>query len=160
MYRLQRARTRRVLAEALQNGLQGSCAACRSAPHCCAVLGLPSHAPQHKANQMSHKANQMSITQSVAATQSPCGIQHTPCCCRFRERQKEKAQDAERRMQEMTAELSRLKIEKVALEERNKLLEKVLSFKQQGQAQPRQGAAKGQLVSFWKAQRCMRGHSG
>ena len=51
-------------------------------------------------------------------------------------------------MQEMTAELSRLKIEKVALEERNKLLEKVLSFKQQGQAQPGQGPAKGQLVSF------------
>ena len=51
-------------------------------------------------------------------------------------------------MQEMTAELSRLKIEKVALEERNKLLEKVLSFKQQGQAQPGQGQAKGQLVSF------------
>ena len=50
-------------------------------------------------------------------------------------------------MQEMTAELSRLKIEKVALEERNKLLEKVLSFKQQGQAQPGQGQAKGQLVS-------------
>ena len=57
-------------------------------------------------------------------------------------------------MQEMTAELSRLKIEKVALEERNKLLEKVLSFKQQGQAQPGQGQARGQLVSLGKAQRC------
>ena len=43
----QRARIVRLLAEVLQDDVQGFCVACWSALHCCAALRLPFHVPQH-----------------------------------------------------------------------------------------------------------------
>lgn len=58
---------------------------------------------------------------------------------RFRERKKEKAQETEKYMSELTVEMEQVRVEKGKLEERNQLLEKVLSLNKPEQAAPTTG---------------------
>ncbi|KAL0032676.1 hypothetical protein WJX79_002317 [Trebouxia sp. C0005] len=58
---------------------------------------------------------------------------------RFRERKKEKAQEAEKYMSDLTAEMYKVRLEKSKLEERNQLLEKVLSLSKQDMPLPSKG---------------------
>ncbi|DBA98656.1 TPA: hypothetical protein ACH3X1_014438 [Trebouxia sp. C0004] len=58
---------------------------------------------------------------------------------RFRERKKEKAQETEKYMSDLTAEMDKVRLEKRKLEARNQLLEKVLSLSKQNMPLPTKG---------------------
>ncbi|KAL3136137.1 hypothetical protein ABBQ32_007156 [Trebouxia sp. C0010 RCD-2024] len=55
---------------------------------------------------------------------------------RFRERKKERAQESEKYMAGLVAEMEKVRLEKLRLEERNQLLEKVLALSQKQHAPP------------------------